>query len=132
LDIADYLLKFALEDFSTVATNVIEHTPIEQPPAVQPLVEASSFSIIENTNFNKLDNPKHENWERDIAELENYFGTIAIPTQTIRLNQNTIITDISKFIDTNLAVVKAYNGKPIFLPYLNRLKELKAKLLSAF
>jgi len=72
--------------------------------------------------------PKPENWEQDIIELENYFAGITIPTQPVKLNRCSTITDYSLFIKSHFATVKANNGKRTFLPYLNRLQELKQVL----
>jgi len=69
-----------------------------------------------------------ENWSNDIAELENYFASIELPTQPVKLNRCSTITDCSLFIESHFATVKAYNGKRTFLPYLNRLQELKKVL----
>lgn len=66
-----------------------------------------------------------KNWNNEIAELENYFAGIEPPTQPVKLNNCSTITDCSLFIETHLATVKANNGKETFLPYLNRLQELK-------
>jgi hypothetical protein len=38
------------------------------------------------------------------------------------------IMDISLFIDSHLSTIKANKGKRTFLPYLNRLQELKQVL----
>jgi len=64
----------------------------------------------------------------DITELENYFTGIELPTQPVKLNKCSTIINCSLFIDSNFATVKANNGKQAFLPYLNRLKELKQVL----
>lgn len=75
---------------------------------------------------------KPQNWSNDIAELENYFASIELPTQPVKLNQCSTITDCSKFIESHFATVKNYNGKRTFLPYLNRLQELKQVLTTNF
>ena len=64
-------------------------------------------------------------WSNEFAELENYFAGIEPPTQPVKLNNCSTITDCSLFIETHLATVKANNGKETFLPYLNRLQEFK-------
>ena len=69
-----------------------------------------------------------QNWNSDIAELENYFASIELPTQPVKLNDRSTITDCSLFIESHFATVKANNGKRTFLPYLNRLQELKQVL----
>lgn len=66
-----------------------------------------------------------ENWGNDIAELETYFAGIELPTQPLKLNQCSTIKDCSLFIESHFATVKANNGKRTFLPYLDRLRELK-------
>jgi len=103
-DLADYLIKYDYKAFAL--------PELEPPPAVQPLVEVKPFEQLEN-------------WEQDINELENYFSGIALPTQPIKLNRFSTITNCSLFIESHFSTVKANNGKQTFLPYLNRLQELK-------
>jgi len=103
-DLADYLIKYDYKAFALPKP--------EPPPAVQPLVEVKPFE-------------QPENWEQDITELENYFSGIALPTQPIKLNRFSTITNCSLFIESHFSTVKANNGKQTFLPYLNRLQELK-------
>jgi hypothetical protein len=73
-----------------------------------------------------------ENWSNDIAELENYFAGITVPTQLVKLNRCSTIKDCTLFIESHFATVKANNGKRTFLPYLNRLQELKQVLTTNF
>ena len=68
------------------------------------------------------------NWDNDISELENYFENIELPTQPVKLNRCSTITDCSLFIESHFATVKGNNGNRTFLPYLNRLQELKQVL----
>jgi hypothetical protein len=67
-----------------------------------------------------------ENWNKDIAELENYFESIDLPTQPVKLNDGGIISNCSLFIDNHLAFIKENNGNNKYLPYLERLYLLKA------
>lgn len=123
-DLADYLIKY---DYKAFALPEPEAT--EPPPAVQPLVEVKPFEQPEPVYyFSKPEQPKPESWEQDITDLENYFAGIAIPTQPIKLNKCSTITNCSLFIESHFATVKANNGKRTFLPYLNRLQELKQVL----
>ncbi|WP_374702234.1 DUF6965 family protein [Psychroflexus sp. MES1-P1E] len=69
-----------------------------------------------------------ENWGNDIADLENYFVSIELPTQPIKLNRCSTINNCSLFIKSHFATVKANNGIQIFIPYLNRLQQLKQVL----
>ena len=123
-DLADYLIKY---DYKTFALPEPEAT--EPPPAFQTLVEVKPFEQTEPVYyFSKPEQPKPESWEQDITELENYFAGIALPTQPVKLNPYSTITNCSQFIKSHFATVKANNGKRTFLPYLNRLQELKQVL----
>jgi hypothetical protein len=114
-DLADYLIKY---DYKAFALPEPEAT--EPPPAVQPLVEVKPFEQPEQQ--------KPESWEKDINELKNYFASVELPTQPVKLNPYSTITNCSLFIESNFSTVKANNGKRTFLPYLNRLQELKQVL----
>jgi hypothetical protein len=123
-DLADYLIKFNYKAFA-----LPEPEATEPPPAVQPLVEVKPFEQPEPVYyFSKPEQPKPESWEQDITELENYFTGITLPTQPVKLNGCSTITNCSLFIESHFATVKANNGKRTFLPYLNRLQELKQVL----
>lgn len=124
LDLADYLTRF---DFRVFALPEPEAT--EPPPAVQPLVKVKPFDQPEPVYyFSKPDQPKPKSWEQDITELENYFAGIALPTQPVKLNQYSTVTNCSLFIESHFATLKANNGRRTFLPYLNRLQGLKEVL----
>lgn len=123
-DLADYLIKY---DYKAFALPEPEAT--EQPPAVQTLVELKAFEQPEPVYyFNKPEQPKPESWEQHITELENYFAGIALPTQPVKLNKCSTIINCSLFIESHFATVKANNGNRTYLPYLNRLLDLKQVL----
>lgn len=123
-DLADYLIKFGYKAFA-----LPEPEATEPPPAVQPLVEVKVIEQPEPVYyFSKPEQPKPESWEQDITELENYFTNITLPTQPLKLNKWSTIINCSLFIESHFATVKANNGKRTFLPYLNRLHELKQNL----
>lgn len=65
------------------------------------------------------------NWDKQIKELEIYFDTKEITDQPIKLNKATVITDVKVFIKSHLGTVKKNNGNRTFLPYLERLIQLK-------
>jgi hypothetical protein len=124
LDLADYLVKF---DFRAFSQN--ESEAPQPPEAVQPFVEVKLIEQPEPIyHFSKPKQPKSESWENDISEIESYFAGIALPTLPIKLNAFITVTDVSSFIESHLATVKANNGKRVFLPYLIRLMELKVVL----
>ena len=130
-DLADYLIK---QDWRLFRKQNVK----EQPPQPEPEIsEASEQSEVLKTKIFSHVAPlpteqpikeQPQNWSNDIAELENYFASIELPTQPIKLNRWSIITNCTLFIESHLAIVKAKNGKRTFLPYLNRLQELKQVL----
>jgi hypothetical protein len=123
-DLADYLIKYDYKAFPPT-----EPEATEPPPAIQPLIDVKPFEQPEPVYyFSKPEQPKPGSWEQDITELENYFAGLTLPTQPIKLNRCSTIKDCSLFIKSHFATVKANNGKQTFLPYLNRLRELKQVL----
>jgi hypothetical protein len=111
LDLADYLIKFDYKAFA------LPKPEANKPkPAVQQLVMVKPVEQHEQ--------PKPEGWEQDIAELENYFARITLPTQPIKLNNCSTITNCSLFIESHLAAIRANNNNKTYLPYLSRLKVL--------
>jgi hypothetical protein len=123
-DLAEYLIKFNYKEFA-----LPEPEATEPPPAVQPLVEVKPFEQPEPVYyFSKPEQPKHESWEQDITELENYFTGITLPTQPITLNQHSTIRNCSQFLESHFTTLKANNGNRYFLPFLSRLNELKTIL----
>jgi len=124
IDLADYLIKFDYKDFAPP-----EPEATEPPPAVQPLVKVKAVEQTEPVYYlSKPEQPMPESWEQGITELEKYFAGIKLPTQPVKLNKCSTITNCSLFIESHFATVKANNGKRTFLPYLNRLQELKQVL----
>jgi hypothetical protein len=115
LDLADYLTKLNYKAFT-----IPEHEPTETPPTVQPFIKAK---VIEQP-----EQPKPQNWEQDIKELESYFANIKIPTQKIILSKGGIITEYPVFIKSHFATLRANNGNKTFLPFLNRLQDLRQQL----
>ena len=123
-DLADYLIHMDVKDFIKPKA-----TEPKELPAVQSLVEVKSFEHQGPiSDFTEPLLPELENWDQDILELENYFSGITIPSQPVKLNQYSTIEECSLFIKSHFATVKANNGKLTYLPYLNRLQELKQVL----
>ena len=134
-DLADYLIK---QDWRLFRKRNIQ----EQPPQPEPekVTKVTKVTPQQNILFSHVEPlPKVEvfkterieqpqNWSNDIAELENYFASIELPTQPVKLNRCSTITDCSLFIESHFATVKGNNGNRTFLPYLNRLQELKQVL----
>jgi hypothetical protein len=110
--------EFLVEDSELPAPIHSDHPKI--------LVKASERAI--SSSYFKNKSLKPDCWRRDIQDLETFFSNIEIPKGTVHLNQSCKITDCSLFIESNMAFVKANNGKRIFLPYLEQLTELKNHL----
>ena len=138
-DLADYLIK---QDWRLFRKRNIQEQPPQQPdpekvtkvtyqqniifPHAEPLPKkVEAFNV---GRFGLLIKKQPQSWSNDITELENYFASIEPPAQPIRLNRYSVITDYFLFIESHFATVKAHNGNRTFLPYLDRLKELKQVL----
>jgi hypothetical protein len=94
------------------------------------LVEVKPFEQIEPLYFfGKLVKPNPKNWDQDITELENYFTGITLPVKPVKLNRYSTITECPLFIESHFSTLKAYSGNLNFLPYLERLQELKKLLI---
>lgn len=144
-DIADYLIK---QDWRLFRKQDIKEVPQPEPEPVETSTrEKSEKSEALKKTFFLQPEPRYkvevfqpepiikeqpENWGNDIAELESYFAGIELPTQPVKLNKCSTIKDCSLFIESHFATVKANNGKRTFLPYLNRLQELKQVLTTNF
>jgi hypothetical protein len=139
-DIADVLILRDWRDFRKQP--IQEQAPQPEPEKVTKVTKVTHqqniiFSHVEPLpkvevfKTGQIGHPIREqpqNWNNDIAELENYFASIELPTQPVKLNRCSTITDCSLFIESHFATVKAKNGKRTFLPYMNRLQELKQVL----
>jgi len=98
---------------------------------IQSLAEVKHFEPIESTYHScKPETLKLESWGQDIIELEHYFVTSILPTNSIKLNKYSMITDVYLFASSHLATVKANNSNRTYLPYLHRLQELKNILIN--
>jgi hypothetical protein len=136
-DLADYLIKQDWRLFRK--QNIQEQIPQPQPEKVNGVTKVTHQQNILFSHFEplpkvevfkteRIEQPfkeKPQNWNNDIAELENYFTSIELPTQPFNLNKCSTITDCSLFFKSHFAAVTGNKGNRTFLPYLNRLQELK-------
>jgi len=74
--------------------------------------------------------PTPESWPLD--DLQSFFKSIQLPDSPIRLNQCSVINNIPKFIEGHMSILRTYNGKAVFLPYLNRIRQLQQILDSDY
>lgn len=134
-DLADYLIK---QDWRLFRKRNIQEQPTQPEP--KKVNKVTKVTHQQNILFSRVAPlPKVEvfqperieqpqNWSNDVAELENYFTSIKLPTQPVKLDRCSTITDFSLFIESHIATVKANNGNKTFLPYLNRLQELRKRI----
>jgi hypothetical protein len=128
-DIADILITKDWRLFRKLNAKVQPPQPETkhcEAPIIKTVSHLKPLPNIEFTYTIKKEQP--QNWSNYIAEIENYFASIELPTQPIKLNKCSTITDCTKFIKSHITTIKANNGKQAFLPYLNRLQELKQAL----
>jgi hypothetical protein len=111
-DIADYLIQLDWRHFRKEETR-------PQP---------TQYEVESQISFERIAPKPTEDWSNDISDMEKFFTTIQTPTFPIKLNHYTTITNIPLFLDSSLTIVKANNGNRTYLPYLNRLRELKTLL----
>ena len=62
-----------------------------------------------------------------LTDLETYFKTATLPKQ-VRLSQCETITNMDKFINSHIEVLKSNSGNVAYLPFWERLIKLKGIL----
>jgi len=136
-DLADYLIKHDWRLFRK--RNIQEQPPHPEPEKVTGVTKVTKqqnilFShvaplpkveVLKTVRIEPLIKEQPQNFNNAIAELENFFKGIIIPTQPVKLNPGTTITNCSIFIESHFATIRANNGNKYFLPYLDRIHELK-------
>jgi hypothetical protein len=102
LDISDYLTQFDFKDFNK--------------PQQQPLITTAKNKPIET----------FERWEIQIIDLIEYFERITPPATPMKINDYFTITDLGKFVNTNIMTAWSYDGNTITLNCLKRLNYVKS------
>ncbi|CAM1346919.1 DUF6965 family protein [Tenacibaculum insulae] len=145
-DIADYLIKLDWRKFRKKETkNILE--VVSKKEVKQTKLKAHKTNKIDSKNAinkSKQSQPKpiekhleepfvfqekqSVNWNEQIEELEAFFNNINLPKINFFLNQATKITNVTQFLQSHLATIKANNGNSTYLPYLVRLQDLKVIL----
>lgn len=121
LDLCDYLIKFDWRTFAGVDPPPPQpKTLMEQP---EPVTRATDQEHPKPTKPTQPTPPKNEIWP--VVELEKFFAGVQLPREPIRVNRWTLITDVEKFVESQLAETTAKNGNPYFKPGFDRLIELK-------
>ncbi len=124
ISVSDYLENIANDTEKLKGLDIADY--VIQTHYISPIVEVKKESdYIDSTEPLPATN---ENWDNEVLELETFFNSTILPTHPIKLNQCAIISNVSTFIKNHLSTIKQNNGKLTFLPFLNRLQELKQTL----
>src|SRR5574344_572400 len=133
-DLADFLIKqdwrlFRKQPPQPEPEKVTKVTKVTNRQNIISL-HAEPLPKIEVFKTERIEQP--QNWSNDIAELENYFANIELPTGSVKLNSYSTITNCFLFLKSHFAAVKGNNGNRTFLPFLYRLQEFKQVLTTNF
>jgi hypothetical protein len=125
--------KYAAGESRAIEQPKQEKPPLRRMPNLEPIKRPVDPLVLTPPLIERHDPPPKQVTEEvspEINALETYFSKITFPDQPIMLNQCSTITNVPLFIESHLATAKANKGKRTFLPYLNRLHELKKVLKS--
>jgi hypothetical protein len=120
-------ISYPYENYIAGEIKAIEQPEKRKQPTEEPDKTSHSGPVNNAEIRRKQDRTFKQDWTPDIADLESYFAAAQLPGGPVLLNECTTITDCSLFIWSHLATVKANNGNITFQPFIDRLKELKAK-----
>jgi len=65
------------------------------------------------------------NFKDEVLELEQFFSTVTIPPDPVKLYSWATINDTRYFVENSLMLLKANFDKKWVLPYLKRLKDYR-------
>lgn len=139
LDLADYLVKFGTAEFRTLAPGPIVNDPpaapgtsLKEEKTIQNDADKCENKFpdpAKNHHFNEKKQVIHlENWDSDIAELEEFFQNLRATRGDIVLDSCSRIIDFEKFVESHLAVLRTNNGNRKFLPFLDRLRAARLNM----
>jgi hypothetical protein len=123
-DLADFLIRLPVPGQPHVQAEPPQLTDL----FVADLQPAAGCRHLIKKEKDFSDTEKKARWEQEVEELDQYFNSITMPSFPVRLNGWTHVTNISETIKTHLATVRANDGNKTFLPFLNRLQEMKMYL----
>lgn len=133
-DIADYLIEqdwrlFRKQLESNPKSVASEASEASEAPKTKNILSVEPSPIFENDRFSyTIKKEVNNSWSSDISELEKFYSQTQLPAEPVKLSSGSTISNCSLFIESHFATVKANNGNNRFLPYLNRLQELKTVL----
>ncbi len=137
LDLADYLVRFKVSDFTTPAPapavpiqpQPLTPLPIEKPKTIEidlpaavepketPYYVSPGWVDFDKTKFKEKETFKPKLWDIPC------FDGLVIP-QSLRLDAASMINDVPKCINSHLAMLNAHNGNNAYKPYLTRLQKI--------
>lgn len=124
-DIADYLIRYDWKVFQPEPKPIvetIEKTPLPES-AIKSFTERREIeTVIEKIPKDDLE--KANEWQQTIKRLSDFFEVENLPNS---LTIETIgkISNVQKFIESHLSIIKKNNGKSSFQPYLERLLQIE-------
>lgn len=118
LDFADYLVRYSYKDFRFGKPDIRDTTMSVRTRIAIRRSRMRNYSQV-------LDNIKNISMMKELEALEQFFKLATLPENQVKLDNCTIITDTSKFIESHFAFIKANDGHPGCVIYLIRLKKLK-------
>ncbi len=130
-DIADYLIRFPLEDFLK-PSQPISNSSDESFSELDEQSIRDISDIFANTNWDDDSwnvRINHESELSEIEEIERLFASIELPNGIVRINQWTVTNDIAYLIERALYNAKLTDGKPhVGRECLERLRSISAAL----
>jgi hypothetical protein len=127
LDFADYLIKLNWRSFRKQSIQCPNfHIVCSRNQSLKNNSILSTSNHLQSTFDDE--NLVQVTW--NIEEIKKFFNNRDLP-ETVKLDSNTIITDVNKFVQSHIQYVENNIGNKTFLPYLERLQKLKL-ILSDF
>lgn len=125
-DIADYLIQFDWRSFQNESSEEKDEAP-QEPTTINEVSLFEGWDIVQITDYPEIEEKVEPiiDWSQDIEVLEKHFNKLESLPESIELTQGVVIKDTTIFIKSQLSIIKANNGKATFLPYLERLQNLK-------
>ena len=102
-----------------------ETTENKEPKMISP-IETNPKFLSDEEDIKPIQKEPSNQW--DIAEFEAFYANVILPSTPVQLSVCERIDDVNLFVESHLEYVRANNGKRIFLPYLERLQDLKELL----
>jgi hypothetical protein len=133
LDLADYLLRFQVDEFKNInrnnkPSNSLSVSIISSNDNSIKSGPITNWSNEQHTNAGKTAKTEqkinYECWSEDILLLEEFFNLVTLPSKPIKLYEFCTIIDAPLFLSSHLSTLKANNGNKVFRPFLQRLQDL--------